>query len=99
MSDAPAVRVAEAAKRLGCSPGTVRAMIASGKLKAFRLMRDYRILAESLDAACQPIETLAPSAGSPAETPGTSTTPPDRSVVALRVARIVQRQRQSHQDK
>jgi len=45
----------DAAMRAACSTKTLRRMIATGDLKAYRLKGQIRIRVEDLDAAFQPI--------------------------------------------
>jgi excisionase family DNA binding protein len=48
----------EAADRLGCSPRTLRRMVASGELEARRVgKRLLRVCAEDVDALARPIPT------------------------------------------
>ena len=41
--------IPQAAARLGVHPNTVRRLIKSGRLRAYRLVRQWRITAEAID--------------------------------------------------
>jgi len=60
---AQSLKVSEAAAMLSCSGQTVRSLVHAGKLPAFRVGREFRILQTDLEALRVPTSTTTAQAG------------------------------------